>query len=352
MKDKFSEDIRTDDNVAATDAAGDEPVREVRHTISAKETFTLAKDVFDLRCLIKNIYSNRAQIARRLNIIGTVLSVIFTLLYVAFMLFSGVRKIASFVSQIVAYATIGVFGLLVIVLIILTAVSGKCSARGIKKINKALKILRYVMRLISLAMSICALIMSFNGDAVDTFGVALDTVAVIISIISIIFSLLPLVFGGVGGLARWLISPPKLKHKFSFVILEWYQMLVSDNGASKATSKVSKEYLDDIGRCADGYLLPLFGKKKIQSITVSNIDAAIQGAPEKDRTLCEGVLKNVFAYATECRYVYVNPCKDMNLEGSIEVQEKPKKPTIKDRIKKSVSDKLINTFLSGGEDED
>ena len=40
----------------------------VRHTINAEETFTLAKDVFDIRCLIKNVYNNRAVIARRINI--------------------------------------------------------------------------------------------------------------------------------------------------------------------------------------------------------------------------------------------------------------------------------------------
>ena len=88
MKDK-NEDLR--DGIAAAD----DEVREVRHTISAKETFTLAKDVFDLRTLIKNLYSNRAQIARRLNLIGTIFSVLFTILYAAFLLFSGIRKIAS-----------------------------------------------------------------------------------------------------------------------------------------------------------------------------------------------------------------------------------------------------------------
>lgn len=30
----------------------------IRHTISAEETFTLAKDVFDIRCFIKNVYAN------------------------------------------------------------------------------------------------------------------------------------------------------------------------------------------------------------------------------------------------------------------------------------------------------
>ena len=37
----------------------------VRHTINAEETFTLAKDVFDIRCLIKNVYNNRAVIASK-----------------------------------------------------------------------------------------------------------------------------------------------------------------------------------------------------------------------------------------------------------------------------------------------
>ena len=60
-----------------------EEVREVRHTISSEETFTLAKDVYDLRCAIKKIYLNRAQIARRLNILSLAFSLVFTAIYVA-----------------------------------------------------------------------------------------------------------------------------------------------------------------------------------------------------------------------------------------------------------------------------
>ena len=48
--------------------AEEEKERVVRHTISAEETFTLAKDVYDLRSFFKSVYSNRAVIARRLNI--------------------------------------------------------------------------------------------------------------------------------------------------------------------------------------------------------------------------------------------------------------------------------------------
>ena len=52
----------------------------VRHTINAEETFTLAKDVFDLRCFIKNVYANRAVIARRLNVLTLTVSTVFMML--------------------------------------------------------------------------------------------------------------------------------------------------------------------------------------------------------------------------------------------------------------------------------
>ena len=61
------------------DRQTEEEVVNVRHTITAEETFTLAKDVFDLRCFIKNVYANRAVIARRLNILTLTVSTVFML---------------------------------------------------------------------------------------------------------------------------------------------------------------------------------------------------------------------------------------------------------------------------------
>lgn len=323
-----------------------EEVKEIRHTISAEETFTLAKDVFDLRCVIKSIYNNRAQISRRLNLVSLITSVVFTLLYVAYMVFGGLFKKLSLGWGIAVYCVLGAYAVFVIVLIAVSVAVGKNrTTKNVKRQSKALKFFRYAVKLSSLAMGIAALALSVTSGTRDAVGFAVDTVAVIISIVFIIFTSIPLLFGGLGGLARWLLSPAKFKRKFSFVILEWYQLIVSDSTASKSTKKVSAEYIDDIGRCTDQYLIPALGKKYMSSININAIYAAINSAPEADKPIIEGIIKNVFSYAEECGYVTVNPCKDMDLQGSIEVVEKPKKQSLTERIGRKVGKSLLSKFI-------
>ena len=323
--------------------------RKVIHKISADEAFTLAKDVYDIRCLLKSVYANRAQIKRRLNFVGTIGSVVFTLLYVAFMIFSGITKITSLASQVIIYMIIGVYAALTIAVIVFSLVATRSSTtKNVKKKNNTLKILRYVTRVVSLIMGITAVVISAVSGADDSMSIALNTIATIVSIVFVIFSALPLIFGGFGGLARWLLSPTKIKRRFSFVVLEWYQLLISDNGNIKSVKKVSKEYVEDIGRIVDGNLLPSLGRKYIQTITVSNIYSALELVPEEDKAVTEGVIKNVFSYAEECGYVNVNPCKDMNLVGSIEVEEKPKKVSLKEKIGKKLGKGIINSIFGDG----
>lgn len=323
--------------------------RKVIHKISADEAFTLAKDVYDIRCLLKSVYANRAQIKRRLNFVGTIGSVVFTLLYVAFMIFSGITKITSLASQVIIYTIIGVYAALTIAVIVFSLVATRSSTtKNVKKKNNTLKILRYVTRVVSLIMGITAVVISAVSGADDSMSIALNTIATIVSIVFVIFSALPLIFGGFGGLARWLLSPTKIKRRFSFVVLEWYQLLISDNGNIKSVKKVSKEYVEDIGRIVDGNLLSSLGRKYIQTITVSNIYSALELVPEEDKAVTEGVIKNVFSYAEECGYVNVNPCKDMNLVGSIEVEEKPKKVSLKEKIGKKLGKGIINSIFGDG----
>ena len=323
--------------------------RKVIHKISADEAFTLAKDVYDIRCLLKSVYANRAQIKRRLNFVGTIGSVVFTLLYVAFMIFSGITKITSLASQVIIYTIIGVYAALTVAVIVFSLVATRSSTtKNVKKKNNTLKILRYVTRVVSLIMGITAVVISAVSGADDSMSIALNTIATIVSIVFVIFSALPLIFGGFGGLARWLLSPTKIKRRFSFVVLEWYQLLISDNGNIKSVKKVSKEYVEDIGRIVDGNLLPSLGRKYIQTITVSNIYSALELVPEEDKAVTEGVIKNVFSYAEECGYVNVNPCKDMNLVGSIEVEEKPKKVSLKEKIGKKLGKGIINSIFGDG----
>ena len=364
MKPQNTEEIKNIDESPATEdmpeakPAESEPVKEVkevRRTISAEETFTLAKDVFDLRCFFMSMYANRAQIIRRINIANTIISSLFTLLYVAFAVFLGISKIVSYTSIVVVYSIIGVNVVLTITLIVLSVVWGtSAKARNVKRKNKTLRALRFVVRVVSLAMGITAVVMAIQSGKSDVVAVAIDTVALIISIIFLLLSLLPLIFGGIGGFIRWLMSPTKVKLKFSFVVLEWYQMLNSENGASKIVQKVSKNYLNDIGRCMDSYLIPAIGKKKVGSIDSDRLNVVIERTPQEDRPIVEGIIKNVFDYAMECGYIRTNPCRYMHLEGSIEVEEKKekktKKPTLKERIGKKISKGILNSILNNAEE--
>ena len=253
----------------------------IRHTINAEETFTLAKDVFDLRCVIKNIYNNRAVISRRLNILSLSLSLCYTLLYVAYMLFTGLLDKLALHTEIALYCLLGAYGVLFAAMIIL---------------------------------SLC---------------------------------------GGLGKLARWLLSPVKMKYRFSSVALEWYELAVSENGGKKNVKRIAQKYYDDVGICLDNKLIPALGKKFVNTIKPSAILAVTEKTPEEDRTLVEGILKNIFAYATECGYVTFDPCRDLHFEGSIDEEEKPVAGKMKTRlfnigkkIGKSMLDKYIDKTIS------
>ncbi len=296
----------------------------IRHTINAEETFTLAKDVFDLRCLIKNIYNNRAVIARRLNILSLSVSFAFTLLYIAYMLLTGLIGKLAVNSEIALFCLLGVYAAVFIILIILTICSTGAKAKNIRKLNKALSVIRFILRVLSLAMTIVALVFATIGGDFAADSVALDIVLIIISIICMIVQAIPLLFGGLGKLARWLLSPVKIKYRFSTVALEWYELAVTRSSDSAAVKRVSEKFHDDIGRCLDNTLIPALGKKYISTIKSSAVLALTERADEEDKPLVEGTLKNIFAYATECGYVTFDPCRDLHFEGSIDEEEKPK----------------------------
>ncbi len=120
--------------------------------------------------------------------------------------------------------------------------------------------------------------------------------------------------------------------------------------------KVSKNYLNDIGRCMDNYLIPVIGNKKVGNVDSDHLNLVIQRTPQEDKAIVEGIIKNVFEYAMECGYIRVDPCKSMNLTGSIEVEEKKekksknKKLTLKERIGKKISKGIINSILNNAEE--
>ncbi len=107
----------------------------------------------------------------------------------------------------------------------------------------------------------------------------------------------------------------------------------------------------------DNVLLPALGKKKVANVNSGHLITLVERVPEGDRHITEGVIKNVFEYAMECGYIVSDPCKEIELQGSIEVEEKkkkakaaqktqkPKKPTLKERIGKKIGKKLVSTLL-------
>jgi hypothetical protein len=324
----------------------------IRHTINAEETFTLAKDVFDLRCFIKNIYQNRAVIARRLNIFSLVSSLMFTVLYVAYILFSGLLGKLELSGEIALYSLLGGYAVVVIVLVSVTLFASS-NAKNFKRLQTTLKVFRFCARVLSLVIAVLAFVIA-SSDGYSASQFAVNILMIFFSVVAAIIQLIPLLFGGIAKLVRWLLSPVKFKHKFSLVALEWYELAVSSSGDKKSIKKISDKYYEDIGRVLDSCLIPALGKKYVSQIKTINLLNAVESVPEEDRHIAEGVLKSVFEYATECGYVTFNPCADLNFEGTIEEEEKPKS-TIKTKLfnfGKRVGAKALDKFINSNTDSD
>ncbi|MBD5585224.1 MAG: hypothetical protein HDQ88_09080 [Clostridia bacterium] len=326
----------------------------IRHTITAEETFTLAKDVFDLRCFIKNVYANRAVIARRLNILTLTVSTVFMLLYSAYVLITGLTRKLGLEFKIVLYVLLGAYVLLFIALIVISLCGARAGTKGVIRVKRTLAVFKLLVRLLSIAISITAIVLSKSSPDASASSIAVDILIIIFSVITIIVQLLPLLFGGMGKLVRWLLSPVKIKHRFSKVILEWYELAVSGTAKGGAVKKVSSKYFEEIGTLIDTYLIPALGKKYINSIKPALLLNVVDRAKEQDRPVLEGILNNVFSYATECGYVAFDPCKDLNFEGTVEVEEKPPKPTLKGRLFKfgtKIGKNMLDKYIAGSVEE-
>lgn len=343
------------DKKRAEPAENEEGKVTVRHTITAEEAFTLAKDAYDIRCLIKNIYANRALIARRLNLFSITVSAVFTLLYAAYLIVRGFISRLALGWEIAVYVLLGVYVALLAAIVAVTLLSRGAKTRDVRRISAVLKYCRLAVRLLSLAISIAALTLAVAGGEYTAPNIAVDAVIIVFSIIVLIFQIIPLLFGGFGRLARWLLSPVKVRYTFSSVVLEWYELAVNGTGKDKNRSvkKVAKKHFDDIGRVTDEVLLPALGKKYINTIKPAAVLNAVARAAEEDRAVAEGVLKSVFAYAVECGYVTFDPCRDLNLEGSVEEQLKPKKK-MKDRlfgVGKKIGLRALDKYIASTSDD-
>lgn len=324
--------------------------KKIRHTISAEETFTLAKDVFDLRTLIKNIYSNRAVIGRRINIFTFCVSTVFTLLYLAYVVYASVMGKLSLGTQITLYCLAGAYALAAGVLLIVMLVNLRAQAKNIKKLSFALKIVRLTARLVSVAVSIAAIAVSKAEG--PSLNVALEIVVIIISVIVLIVQIVPLFFGGAAKFVRWLLSPVKLKVRFSVVSVEWYKLAVTGKPLKGSERKVSKKHYEAIGEIIDGVLNPAIGDKYITSIKSAQLMELDQNCPENSRSILEGVLKSIFAYAAECGYIVFDPCRDLHFTGSVEEE---KKKTIKERIMgvgTKIGKKVLDKYIAASSSDD
>lgn len=324
--------------------------KKIRHTISAEETFTLAKDVFDLRTLIKNIYSNRAIIARRLNLVTFCISSVFTMLYLAYILYASFNGKLSLGSEITLYCLAGVYALIAAVLIVFTVISFKAQAKNIKKLNLTLKIIRLAARLASIAISIAAIAIS-KADG-PSLNVALDIVVIIISVITLIIQIIPLLFGGSAKFARWLLSPVKIKMRFSAVSVEWYNLAVTGKPLKGSERKVSKKHYEAIGEIIDGTLNPAIGSKYITAIKPVQLLELAENCPEDSRPVLEGVLKSIFAYAAECGYIVFDPCRDLNFTGTVEEEQKK---TLKQRLMgvgTKIGKRMLDKYIAASSDDE
>lgn len=329
----------------------DEEEKKIRHTISAEETFTLAKDVFDIRTFIKNAYANRAVIARRINVLTLCVSMVYTLLYVSYALYKALSNTITFAQEMFVYVSIGIYAAVLIVLTIITLLSSRTTTKNLKRFSLSLRIIRFIIKLLSIIMAISAIVISTNNGG-SSSQIALDITIIVFSIISTIVLSLPMFFGGIGRFVRWLLSPVKAKHHFSAVAMEWYQFALTGKPTKGAATKVAKKHYGAIEALIDGTLVPALGKKYINTIKSQNLLALVENCPEEDRPVLEGVLKSIFAYATECGYVVFNPCRDLNFEGTVEEE---KKKTMKERfigLGAKIGRKALDKYIASTSDDD
>lgn len=336
-----------------------EEKNKIRHTINAEETFTLAKDVFDIRCFIKNVYANRAVIARRVNVITLSISAVFTLLYCAYLIFSGLYSKLSLDLGITAIVLVSAYAAFVLILLIIFICSFRAKAKNVRRFSRALAVFRLLTRLISVVVSVLAIALTVIGGSYAAANIAVDIIIVLLSVFTLVMQLFPLIFGGLAKFVRWLLSPVKIKHRFSVVALEWYE-LSSEKSDKKSDKKekpskghrVHRKYRDKVGELLDKSLLPALGQEYVFKIKPARILEYVDGVPEEDKFLAEGVLKSVFAYAAECGYVAFDPCRDLSFEGDIE--KKPRK-TIKERlfgVGLKLGKSALDKYITGSTEEE
>ena len=328
----------------------EEEEKKIRHTISAEETFTLAKDVFDIRTFIKNVYANRAVIARRINILTLGVSAALTLLYATFVIWSSFYGRLSLDHKMIMYCLIGLYALFFVLVIVFAIVMSRAQTKHIRRLNITLKIFRLILKLISIAIAIAAIIIVTPSQS-SPHNFAVSVLLIVFSIFSLIVQIIPLMFGGTAKFVRWLLSPVKIKLRFSAVAIEWYELAISGVPPKGSTKKIAKKYYESIGSVIDEILQPAIGNKYINTIKPATVLDIVENSSEEVRPVLEGVLKSVFAYAAECGYVAIDPCRDLNFTGTV---EEKKRKTMKERfldVGKNIGKKMLDKYIAASSDE-
>lgn len=274
-----------------------------------------ASDIYDT--WIKPVHDNWEQIKRRCNALVTIISAVFFIAYVPMLLFGKMVNGLSIGWDVALYTCIGVYVCALIAFIAITAASGATNKSvANKRLKRASKIILFFVRIASTVMSIMAITISGLGES----G-ALNVAVLVFAIVSLVFSAISLVFGGVAGFLKWLISPAKIRRRFSFVAFEWRQA-VDDGlrGYDKRLQKSVKKYREKIDFCLDTYLLPQFGKKYIDVIDSVSVVYILGRIPAEDKNTAEWVVSDLFSYAYGCGYVPANICDGLELSKEVVVE--------------------------------
>ncbi len=290
--------------------------------ISASQISVLAKDVFDIRCLIKKVINNRALISQRLNLISLIFGIVYTFIYIAYVIYSVFVNKLSMGLWVAAAAFVAAYAVIAVTIIIFITRYNAKNTKEMKRYGKMLKVFRLIAKFLSIVIAIYALVVSVIKGGGSAVSVAVNTIMIIFSIIVIVFQLLLLFGGGVVGICRWLLSPVKRKVRFSVVAVDWYNLVTSGDKSSKNTGRVSKKYVDEVGASLEKYIMPALGEKYIGQITSDDLIKLLTTVADEDLYVVSGEIKNLFRYAMECGYISENPCKGLTLEGDINDKEK------------------------------
>lgn len=292
---------------------------------NTKTAMEIIKEVYGYIDFFKKIYNNRAVIARRLNVVTLLSGAIYTLIFTTFLIITTIANKLALSGDMVIYILAGVYGGMALLLLLFVILSSRAKAKSMKVYGIILKSLRFATRVLSIVISVMAIVAAISAEG-SLQLLVWDIIMIVLSVFTIIVQLIPLIFGGMVQFIYWLISPAKIRLRFSAVALEWYNTAHTGKRFKSTGKKVDKKYYDAISEIIDNVINPALGKRYIDAIKPAQLADFVNSVPLAQKQITEGVLNSVFAYAQECGYVASDPCNDLHFEGTVE------KRTVKEKI--------------------